>query len=85
MLKPVTQMAISIAYKLCLREGITLSAFIEKLNHISWKYESELWQSIIVIKGTTKIITNKQAITYAGRLIAYLICGNQYSDSKKKR
>lgn len=85
LLKPVTQMAISIAYKLCLREGITLSAFIEKLNHISWKYESELWQSIIVIKGTTKIITNKQAITYAGRLIAYLICGNQYSDSKKKR
>jgi len=83
MLKPVTQMAVAIGYSIARRKGVSLTDFVSRLNQISWDYNDPMWEQVLVIAGTNKVITNKQAINNSGRLIAYLVAGTQYSTAEK--
>lgn len=83
LLKPVTQMALAVATRLALKRGVDLDTIIERLNRISWEMTNDLWKGVLVIPGTTKVMSGKTSIQTAGRLIAYLVAGEHYSDTEK--
>jgi DNA sulfur modification protein DndB len=84
LLKPVTQMAIAIGYAEARKRKITLSTFVQKLNKIPWRYDSIIWQQVLVIPNTIKVLSGKQAVNNAGKIIAYMVAADQYSTKEKE-
>lgn len=84
LLKPVTHMALAIAIRLAKKRGLTISTITERLNKIPWSYDHKIWQNILVMPGTTKVIAGKAAYQNGGRLIAYLIAGEHYNEQEKE-
>lgn len=84
LLKPVTQIALAIAYSKSKRRGISIQEFAERLNYIDWKFEALIWQQILVMENTKKVLTNKQAVGNAAAIIDYCINGHTFTTQEKE-
>lgn len=82
--KPVTQMAMAIAIRLAEAKGANTLEIITKLNKVDWSFDSDIWQGILVMKGTKKVFAGKEAIRNAGRIISYMVAGERYTREEKQ-
>lgn len=83
LMKPVTQMALAYVAAEARRKGLAWENVVDKLNQIDWEFSNTLWFNILVIgSATKKMITGKEAIRSAGKVISYMIFGNQMSSGE---
>ena len=84
LLKPVTQMALSHVACMAARKKEDWAEICDKLNHVNWSFDNDLWFNILVIGASNKrMITGKESIRSAGMLISYLVLGDKMNSSEK--
>jgi DNA sulfur modification protein DndB len=81
-LKPAGQLALLTAVQEALEKGLPIAEVATRLNHIPWDLNNDLWQGIMM-QGK-RIQVGKQAVNFAGRLIAYLI-GVPYDEDEQQK
>lgn len=80
LLKPVTQMALAHTALTAQRKGVQWTDIVEKLNHIDWSFQNDIWYNILVIgSANKKMITGKESIRSAGAVISYMTMGDKMS------
>ena len=56
---------------------------IDKINKINWSQDNPIWGNILVTNSMNKrMITGSQALKDAGKIIAYMLIGNEFSDKE---
>lgn len=80
LLKPVTQMALAHVALTAQRKQVQWADIAEKLNHINWSFDNDMWYNILVIgSANKKMITGKESIRSAGTVISYMVMGDKMS------
>lgn len=80
LMKPVTQMALAYVAAEARKKGLAWADVVDKLNRIDWNFSNTLWFNILVIgSANKKMITGKEAIRSASKVISYMIFGRQMS------
>ncbi len=70
-MKPIAQAAVVVAIARAIASGASLERSVELINQLDWKTESSLWQHVLM--NVDKVVTGKQAMNFASRIIAYMI------------
>lgn len=83
LMKPVTQMALAYVAAAAAKKGLAWVDVVDKLNDIDWSFSNPLWFNILVIgSATKKMITGKEAIRSAGKVISYMAFGKHLTTSE---
>lgn len=83
--KPVTQMALSHVAYTASQKNIPWVQVCDRLNSVDWSFDNDLWFNILVIGATNKrMITGKESIRSAGKVISYLVMGDHMTQSEIK-
>ena len=63
--------------------GHEYTELIDKINKINWSQDNPIWGNILVTNSMNKrMITGSQALKDAGKIIAYMLIGNEFSDKE---
>ena len=83
LLKPVTHTALAQAVAIAKDYGHEYTELIDKINKINWSQDNPIWGNILVTNSMNKrMITGSQALKDAGKIIAYMLIGNEFSDKE---
>lgn len=83
LLKPVTHTALAQAVSIAGGYGYKYSELIDKINKIDWSQENPVWANILVTNSMNKrMITGSQALKDAGKIIAYMMIGDKFSEKE---
>ncbi len=83
LLKPVTHTALAMAVSIAQEYGHEYTELIDKINKINWSQENPIWANVLVTNSMNKrMITGSQALKDAGKIIAYMLIGNEFSDKE---
>ena len=83
LLKPVTHTALAMAVSIAQEYGHEYTGLIDKINKINWSQENPIWANVLVTNSMNKrMITGSQALKDAGKIIAYMLIGNEFSDKE---
>lgn len=81
LLKPVTHTALAQAVSVAMDYGYKYTELIEKINKIDWSQENPIWANVLVTNSMNKrMITGSQALKDAGKIIAYMLIGHDFSE-----
>lgn len=81
LLKPVTHTALAQAVSVAMDYGYKYTELIEKINKIDWSQDNPIWANVLVTNSMNKrMITGSQALKDAGKIIAYMLIGHDFSD-----
>lgn len=83
LLKPVTQMALAHVAYYANNNGIEWDKVVRRLNQIDWSFDNKAFFNLLVT-GTAKrkMITGKESIREAGRVISYMVMGDRMSKAE---
>lgn len=83
LMKPVTHMALANAMLIVLKHGIDYVSIIDKINGVDWRFENPMWFNILVTNTKSKkMITKTNSLKQAGKLIAYMLIGDSFSNEE---
>lgn len=81
LLKPVTHTALAMAVSIAQEYGYKYTDLVDKVNKINWSQENPVWSNVLVTNSMNKrMITGSQALKDAGKIIAYMLVGDKFSD-----
>lgn len=84
LLKPVTHTALAQAVSIAKDYGHEYTDLIDKINKINWSQENPIWANVLVTNSMNKrMITGSQALKDAGKIIAYMLIGNDFSEKEE--
>ncbi len=83
LMKPVTQMALAHVAYYANSKGIAWDTVVKRLNKIDWSFDNKAFFNLLVT-GTAKrkMITGKESIRDAGRVISYIVMGEKMSKNE---
>ena len=83
LLKPVTHTALAQAVAITKNYEHEYTELIDKINKINWSQDNPIWGNILVTNSMNKrMITGSQALKDAGKIIAYMLIGDDFSDKE---
>ena len=83
LMKPVTQMALAHVAVAAKDKGVPWNEAVRKLNKVNWSFDNKLWFNVLIIgSAQKKMITGKESIRNAGKIISYLIMGDRMTKTE---
>lgn len=83
LLKPVTHTALAQAVAIAREYNYGYTELVDKINKIDWSQNNPVWGNILVTNSMNKrMITGSQALKDAGKIIAYMLIGNDFSEKE---
>ena len=83
LMKPVTQMSMAHVAYYANSKGIAWDTVVKRLNKVDWSFDNKAFFNLLVT-GTAKrkMITGKESIRDAGRVISYMVMGEKMSKNE---
>ena len=83
LMKPVTQMSLAHVAYYANSKGTEWDSVVKDLNRVDWSFDNKAFFNLLVT-GTAKrkMITGKESIRDAGRVISYMVMGEKMSKTE---